>query len=144
MRRLLQKMALRFKEETLTEFNDFDHLDREHSVALWQEEHLKYLYMKGIPYEDEAFMKKVNGESQYENDCHWMDGRFALYLFAKVYKLRVVLYINAQKDVWTTNWFDGRSGTVENEGAEGVVQVPPGERTFGMYYDGEHYEYIVI
>jgi hypothetical protein len=136
LRRRLQEKAPGLQDEML-KLEGFEMLDDEDCV-FDLEELAKYLFREDIDYEDEDFMTNP------DNKNHWMDGDLVSYIFASVYRLRVALYTRLEGDKnWLTHTNDGRSGTVESTFKDGLVKVG-GERTFGMYYDGKHFQYIVL
>lgn len=145
MRKLLKEEALPLQVEIFEKMSIFSLLDDDEALDHWNA-NIDALFQEGIDYDSSCFMKRLAG-GKYVNDKHWMDGDFALCIFSKVYKLRVALYIghkDEKRTSWTTHLYDGRNGTVDSNHYEGLQLVYTCERTFGMYFDGVHYQYIVI
>jgi hypothetical protein len=80
------------------------------------------VYSEAADYSNEEFM--------HENSQHWMEGTSLLPIFARGYRLRVVLYVQqGESDRWQTHIYDGRAGQLDRETHDGVrvvePQVPP-------------------
>jgi hypothetical protein len=118
-------------------FND----EYDESVAL--------LYSADISYQ-RKFMEKKDAEDKFENIHHWMDLNFVVPLFCLTYGVRVVVY-QIYGHGWNTSIFDNRESSKSDADAPMHVQFLPGlvavtgrEHSFGLYYDGEHYEYLTL
>jgi hypothetical protein len=97
-----------------------------------------------------AEMERKDAKGKYVNDNHWMELNFAVSLFCYDYCLRVVVYYSVG-DTWSTYIFDGRDvGTNDSvdglrvQFLDGMVPVTGRERSFGLHYDGEHYEHLTL
>jgi hypothetical protein len=96
------------------------------------------------------FMETKDATGKYENEHHWMELNFVVSLFCYDYRLRVVVcYSN--RDTWSTYIFDGRdvgaNDSVDGlrvQFLDGMVPITGRERSFGLHYDGEHYEYLTL
>jgi hypothetical protein len=107
------------------------------------------LYSKELTYSPK-FMEKKDETGAYENQDHWMELNFAVSLFCYDYRLRVVVYVS-QGEKWSTYIFDGRDvGANDSDDGlrvqflEGMVPITGREKSFGVHYDGEHYEYLTL
>jgi hypothetical protein len=146
MRQLLQEEAHGLKDEMLRTFPALSYLSSEEALIDW-EKCVNSLYQEDIDYENGDFMKKIDKNGRLVNDEHWMDGEFASYIFSKVYKVRIALYMEHNYNglkTWKTSLFDGRKGTVTCTLHDSQVPVDPDATTFGIHYDGSHYQYINI
>ena len=117
---------------------------------------VQFLFQEGIDYSDEPFMMLEDEETMPLNRDHWMDATFVLPFFTRYFEVRVVLYNQFPSRTeeledgteriipgpWQTQVYDGRQGAFEIETYDGVTTVVAGENTFGLYYDGRHYQYI--
>jgi hypothetical protein len=107
------------------------------------------LYSEELTYSRE-FMEKKNKKGEHVNEHHWMDLTFVVSLFCYDYRLRVVVYFS-NGDTWSTYIFDGRdvgaNDSVDGlrvQFLEGMVPITGCEKSFGLHYDGEHYEYLTL
>jgi hypothetical protein len=141
MRKHLQEVAAGLRDEMLKKTYYSAIMTSDEGRKAWDESK-DSLFKTGIDYGNEEFMKKLENE-KYVNNEHWIDADFVLPIFSKEWKLKVVLYIQ-NKVQWQTHVYDGRRGEIEIERQDGLIPVEPGERTFGMFYNGIHYEYIRI
>ena len=113
----------------------------------------KNLYRKdyALKYRTYKFMAKKDKTGAFMNDRHWMDATYGLPIFAKHYGMRVVLY-RQSGGVWETHDYDARAtekhvtdgGGITVKHDDGVKVVTGGSRTFGLHFDGEHYQYIEL
>jgi hypothetical protein len=96
------------------------------------------------------FMETKDETGACENEEHWMDMTFVVSLFCYDYRLRVVVYFSTG-DKWSTCVFDGRD-VVANDSVDGLrvqfldgmVPITGCEKSFGLHYDGEHYECLTL
>jgi hypothetical protein len=95
-------------------------------------------------------METKDETGKYENEHHWMELNFVVSLFCYDYRLRVVVYYS-NGDTWSTYIFDGRdvgpNDSVDGlrvQFLDGMVPITGRERSFGLHYDGEHYEYLTL
>jgi hypothetical protein len=112
-------------------------------------ESAELLYSKELKYSPK-FMEKKDETGAYENQHHWMELNFVVSLFCYDYRLRVVVYLS-QGDTWSTYIFDGRhvgaNDSVDGlrvQFLDGMVPITGREKSFGVHYDGEHYEYLTL
>jgi hypothetical protein len=115
----------------------------------------EYNYNAELLYSEEPtytpeFMEAKDKEGKYVNEHHWMELTFVVSLFCYDYRLRVVVYLS-QGDKWSTYIFDGRDvGANDSDDGlrvqflEGMEPVTGREKSFGLHYDGEHYEYLTL
>jgi hypothetical protein len=107
------------------------------------------LHSEELTYSRE-FMETKDEKGKYENEEHWMELTFVVSLFCYDYRLRVVVYLS-QGDKWSTHIFDGRDvGANDSDDGlrvqflDGMEPVTGREKSFGLHYDGEHYEYLIL
>jgi hypothetical protein len=96
------------------------------------------------------FMERKDETGKYENEHHWMELTFVVSLFCYEYRLQVVVYYS-NGDTWSTYIFDGRdvgaNDSVDGlrvQFLDGMVPITGRERSFGLHYDGEYYEYLTL
>jgi hypothetical protein len=140
LRRVLQTNAAAFKEEIhlIPQYRYYDHEAYEELYSRGS----SLLYSKRLQYK-RAFMEKKNKKGKFVNKEHWMDLNLTLPIFCLEYRFRVVVY-HAQGDSWTTYIFDGREDELHVEIHDGMVPEKGRTSSFGLYYDGEHYEYLTL
>jgi hypothetical protein len=114
-----------------------------------QDEGMKLLHSEELTH-SRKFMETKDKKGKYENEHHWMELTFLVSLFCYDCRLRVVVcYSNGDK--WSTCIFDGRD-VVANDSVDGLrvqfldgmVPITGREKSFGVHYDGEHYEYLTL
>jgi hypothetical protein len=139
LRRVLQTNAPTYQEE-IRHIPQYRYYDDESFEEIYSQGS-SLLYSKRLKYKP-AFMEKKNKKGEFVNKEHWMDLNLTLSIFCLEYNFRVVVY-HAQGDSWTTYIFDGRD-ELHVEIHEGMVPVSGRTSSFGLYYDGEHYEYLTL
>jgi hypothetical protein len=107
------------------------------------------LYSEGLTCTRE-FMETKDKKGKCVNEHHWMEQTFVVSLFCYDYRLRVVVCLS-QGDKWSIYIFDGRDvGANDSDDGlrvqflEGMEPVTGREKSFGLHYDGEHYEYLIL
>jgi hypothetical protein len=114
-----------------------------------QDEGMKLLHSEELTH-SRKFMETKDKKGKYENEHHWMELTFLVSLFCYDCRLRVVVcYSNGDK--WSTCIFDGRD-VVANDSVDGLrvqfldgmVPITGREKSFGLRYDGEHYEHLTL
>lgn len=111
-------------------------LDHDSRLKEWDDS-FGNVYSEAADYSSEEFM--------HENSQHWMEATTLLPIFARQYRVRVVLYVQqGESDRWQTHIYDGSDGQMHHEVIDGVRVVEPSPTTFGIVHDGEHYRYLQI
>jgi hypothetical protein len=146
MRRHIHKLAGELKAEMFDTVSEkiFPYMDETEREQEWKEMR-KDLYGARVKYDDEDYMKAKGEDGSYANTRHWMDSALALPIISREYRVRIILYAtDVNEAYWMTHVFDGRDGRFNISVTDGVVRTPPGDRTFGLHYTGEHYQYVQL
>jgi hypothetical protein len=128
-------------------FGLLQHQEHEHNEKrrLWNEG-LENVFNKGTPCSNCAFMEEVGVDGHFANFDHWMDSMFVVPLFCLRHRVRVVVcrfhFITVTK--WQTDIYDARTGKIVEEHREGLHGGYGGDKSFGLHYDGQHYQHLIL